>query len=115
MAALLIAVAGIGQPALAEAVAPAIERCCYTPRTTPLVGDALAGGRHSGFLNNYAGRSPTEIQRGIRSIERQIDDHLSWINDPHRKIPKWDELDPRQQEALLTQKWPGDIQRQREQ
>lgn len=76
---------------------------------------AAAGGKHAGFLKNYEGRSPQEIDRGIRSIEREIAEHEAAIRDPRTKIPNWDELDPRQQVALVTKKWPSDIARQQEQ
>jgi hypothetical protein len=77
--------------------------------------EARSGGRHAGFLRNYEGRSPEEIDRGIRSIEKQIADHESWIAMPTRKIPNWEKLDPRQRKALVERKWPADIARQREQ
>jgi len=76
---------------------------------------AAAGGRHAGYLENYAGKSTAEIERGIGSIEKQVAQHESWIEDPYSKIADWDNLDPRQQDALINRKWPGDIQRQREQ
>jgi len=76
---------------------------------------AREGGRHSGFLRNYAGRSPTELRSAVASIERQIAQHRSWIANPEGKIPNLRALDPRQQAALLNSKWPGDIARQQEQ
>lgn len=56
-----------------------------TPAPKGIVDEALSGGRHSGFLQNYAGRSRAEIERGIGSLQRQIDDHRAWIEDPYRK------------------------------
>ncbi|GIU78544.1 MAG: hypothetical protein KatS3mg005_1782 [Bryobacteraceae bacterium] len=38
---------------------------------------ALEGGRHAGFLRNYLGNSAAELDRGIRSLERQIATHLA--------------------------------------
>lgn len=35
--------------------------------------------------------------------------------DPAAYIDDWATLDPRQQQALLNNKWPGDIARQQEQ
>jgi hypothetical protein len=77
--------------------------------------EAAAGGRHAGFLRNYQGRSPQELDRGVRSIDKQIGKHEEWIKNPEQKIPEWNRLDPRKQQDLLTNKWPGDIQRLREQ
>ena len=76
---------------------------------------ARESGKHSGFLRNYAGRSPTELRSAIASIERQVAQHRSWIANPESKIPNFRALDPRQQAALLNNKWPGDIARQQEQ
>ncbi len=77
--------------------------------------EALAGGKHAGFLRNYQGRAPGELDRGMRSLERQIAEHEAKIADPARHLPAFERLDPRQQQALRTKKWPGDIQRQQEQ
>jgi len=76
---------------------------------------AKAGGTHAGFLNNYAGRTPAELQKAIASIEKQIAEHQSWIANPRAKIPNFGSLDPRQQAALINSKWPGDIARQQDQ
>jgi hypothetical protein len=76
---------------------------------------AQAGGKHAGFLKNYAGRSAAEIQRGITSIEKQIAEHQAKIANPEKFIEGWSKLDPRQQQALVNNKWPSDIQRQSEQ
>ena len=76
---------------------------------------ASEGGKHAGFLRNYAGRSVDEIDSGIASIERQIAEHRDKIANPEKYIPNFRQLDVRQQEALVNKKWPSDIQRQSEQ
>lgn len=76
---------------------------------------AQAGGKHSGFLKNYVGRSRAEIQRGITSIEKQVAQHQAKIANPEKYIEGWSKIDPRQQQALINRKWPTDIQRQTEQ
>jgi RHS repeat-associated protein len=76
---------------------------------------ASAGGRHSGFLQNYVTRSKEEIRRAIKSIEKQIAKHEGKISNPEEHVKDWQRLDPRQQDALVNRKWPGDIQRQKEQ
>lgn len=78
-------------------------------------GVAVSGGKHAGFLKNHLGRSTPEIERGIASIEKQIAGHQAKVQNPAAHIDDWASLDPRQQQALLTSKWPGDIARQREQ
>ena len=76
---------------------------------------AQAGGRHAGFLKNYAGKSPAELRRAMTSLQKQIAEHQAKIANPEKFIPSFRQLDPRQQAALLKQKWPADIQRQQEQ
>jgi hypothetical protein len=49
------------------------------------------------------------------SIEKQIAEHRAKIRNPSAYVEDWASLDPRQQQALLTSKWPGDIVRQQEQ
>lgn len=76
---------------------------------------AQEGGKHAGFLKNYLGKPASQLQKGIKSLEKEIADHLDKIANPKKHIPNWDCLDPRQQQALINSKWPGDIARQREQ
>ena len=77
--------------------------------------EALAGGKRAGFLKNYLIKPTPQIDRGSTSIERQIAEHQARIHDPAAYIDDWASLDPRQQQALLNSKWPGDIARQQEQ
>jgi len=76
---------------------------------------AQAGGKHSGFLKNYVGKSASEIRKGTQSLRKQIAEHTDKIANPEKHIPGFRNLDPRQQEALINRKWPGDIARQQEQ
>jgi len=76
---------------------------------------AKAGGKHSGFLRNYLTRTKAQIEKAIRSIEKQIAAHTEWIADPTKHVKDWSTLDPREQYSLVNKKWPGDIQRQTEQ
>jgi len=76
---------------------------------------AREGGKHAGFLRNYANKSAAEIRRGITSIEKEIAKHRDKIANPENHIKDWNKLDPRQKEALVNKKWPSDIQRQTEQ
>ena len=76
---------------------------------------AQGGGKHAGFLKNYAGKPPSQIQKGINSLKKQIAEHQDKIANPSKHIPGFNKLDSRQQQALLNQKWPSDIARQQEQ
>ncbi|MFZ2898999.1 MAG: hypothetical protein WA004_10275 [Saprospiraceae bacterium] len=81
---------------------------------------AKNGGKHEGFYKNYKDKPPEEIKKGIKSMEKNIEEHQNLMRDPDKYMKQygkgdWKSLDPRQQEALLTKKWPGDIQRAKEQ
>jgi hypothetical protein len=81
---------------------------------------ALAGGKHTGWLQNMIERTTPQLQKGITSMERNILEHQNLISDPAKYLEQygkgnWNLLDPRQQQYLLNVKWPGDIQRAKEQ
>ena len=93
----------------------AVSRFVFAAKAGGAYGTALSGGRHAGFLANYAGKPTAQIERGINSIEKQVAAHQAKIANPGRYIDEWASLDPRQQQALVNSKWPGDIARQQEQ
>ncbi len=70
---------------------------------------AKEGGKHSNFYTQYITKSSEEIQRGIRSIEKQIAEHEDKIANPQKYIEDFSKLDPRQQEAPINRNWPSDI------
>lgn len=63
---------------------------------------AKEGGKHSGFYKQYVSKSNDQINKGISSIQKQIEEHEDKIKNPTKYIPGFKELDPRQQKALLT-------------
>jgi len=75
---------------------------------------ALDGGKHAGFLANYANRSVTEISKGIDSIGKQIAQHEDKIANPGKYVKDFDKLSKEEQQGLLN-KWQKDINRQKEQ
>jgi hypothetical protein len=75
---------------------------------------AQAGGRHAGFLTNYAGRSAVEIGRATRSLGRHIAKHEGWLKDPASKAKNWNELSARQRQHLIDG-WEAEIRTAREQ
>jgi len=76
---------------------------------------ALEGGKHAGFLNNYVSRSSAQIQKGIRSIQKEILEHQDKIRNPSKHIEGFEKFDIRKQKNLIEKKWPSDIKRQKEQ
>jgi len=74
---------------------------------------AQAGGRHAGLLRTYQTRSTTEIQRALRSYERQVALHHQKVQSPEQCIEEWDQKSPRVQRALLRH-WQEDAARNQE-
>jgi hypothetical protein len=74
---------------------------------------ALAGGRHSGTLANYAGRSVGEIQKAIASYGRQVALHAVKIANPAEFVGGWDGMTAAEQAGLLN-KWAADMARNQE-
>jgi hypothetical protein len=84
------------------------------------INKAKGGGKHHGFYNNALSLTDTQLTKGVKKLQRQIDEHTNLINDPQgtmERLRKGDfsSLDPRQQKALVNKKWPSDIKRQQEQ
>ena len=76
---------------------------------------AKSGGKNSGFYKNYLDKSTKEIEKGIKSLEKQIQEHTDKISNPQKYIKDFDKLDVRQQENLINKKWNSDIARRKEQ
>jgi len=75
---------------------------------------AKAGGKYSGWLKQQRILPVHLLEKAIRSFEKLIAEHESWLEDPARKIPDFYFLHPNQQKHLLEKHWPDDIQRNRD-
>jgi len=53
---------------------------------------AQNGGRHSGFLANYSGRSAREITRAQRSLGGRIAEHQGFLANPASHVDNWGQL-----------------------
>jgi RHS repeat-associated protein len=71
---------------------------------------AKTGGRHSGLLKEYMNKSTIEIQRALRSYEKQVTVHAEKLNDPARFAEGLSKMEPRAQEGLLRH-WQQDLRR----
>ena len=71
---------------------------------------AKNGGKHAPLLPQFEGKTAKEIQKSIKSYEKQIALHQDKIANPSSHIPEWHELDPRRQDALINRRWPAEIQ-----
>ncbi|MEW6609799.1 MAG: hypothetical protein AB1414_20540, partial [bacterium] len=79
-----------------------------------VVEEALRiGGKHSGLLENYAKRTPEEIQKALKSYEKQVALHKEKIANPDKFAEDWNKMDTRAQEGLLRY-WQKDLQRNQE-
>lgn len=86
---------------------------------------AKAGGKHAGWLKQYLNKSIKELQRAVKSLDDNIIEHQNLLKDPKKywkhygkdkKFGKdWDDLDSRQQKALLETEWKDHLQRNKEQ
>lgn len=71
------------------------------------------GGRHHGWYLRLSDQSDAELDKSVRSFERQIARHEGWIADPLSKTPDFGEFHPQRQVALVAG-WQQDIDRHRE-
>ena len=71
---------------------------------------AINGEKHVRFYQDYLNKPTKEIQKGIKSFEKQISIHQEKISHPSKSIPNWDELRPERKEALINKKWPAEIE-----
>ena len=70
---------------------------------------AKNGGKHAPMITEYSKRSVKEIEKGIKSYEKQIAKHKDKIVNPSKHCQEWDTLEPRHQEHLVTVKWSEEI------
>ncbi len=75
---------------------------------------ASEGGRHAGFLRQQLGKTPAQLQRTIRSIEKRIAEHQEKIKNPEKYMTRDDASIPANVERARKD-WAGDISRQQEQ
>jgi hypothetical protein len=50
---------------------------------------AKSGEKHSGLYYEYLKKTNNEIERAIRSLERRISEHQSWIQNPEQHLPNF--------------------------
>jgi hypothetical protein len=74
---------------------------------------AKAGGKHAGYLKQYASLPDHLVEKAVRGFEKQIAAHESWIADPFSKLPP--DYPTTDVDRLVTKKWPSDIARLKEQ
>jgi RHS repeat-associated protein len=92
-------VMGLGAGSLAATPVVAADATA----TTAATGAAPHVGRHAGWVAEMAKRTPGEIARSIRSLERVAAQHAEWIRNPTSKIPDFYQRSAAEQASLLRQ------------
>lgn len=71
------------------------------------------GGRHHGWYLRLQDQSNAELEKSVRSFERQIVRHEGWIADPGSKTPEFAGFHAQRKLALM-EGWQQDITRHQE-
>ena len=66
-------------------------------------------GKYHGWLKQQQKLPVYLLEKAIRSFEKLILEHESWLQDPTRKVPGFYQLPIGQQQHLLEKHWPDDI------
>lgn len=74
---------------------------------------ASSGGRHSGQLRQFQSQSSKQLEKSIRSFEKNIIKHENWIQDPSSKVKNWHSFSSDHQKNLIHH-WREDIARAKE-
>jgi hypothetical protein len=61
---------------------------------------AKQGGRHSGPLRQFEKMTDRQVEKSIRSFEKNIAEHERYLSNPNSKAPEWDSFPPEHQENL---------------
>ena len=92
-----------GWTGISMVAAGAISGLCLRPAVAPLTPYQIAsqGGRHAGFLRNYIGRTPAEIQKAIASLEARAPEHAAKAANPAAHVADWASRSPQAQQGLI--------------
>lgn len=82
---------------------------------SPFEAARFKGGAHHGWYMKLRKLTDAELEKGIKSFQKQIEKHRQWIDNPITKNPSFANLHPDRQTNLVERKWPQDIQRHQDQ
>ncbi len=74
---------------------------------------AKEGGRHAGQLKQFMKQTPQQLQKTIKSFDKQISRHQNWIKNPASKVKNFNQLSKQHQNNLIHH-WTQDIARHQE-
>lgn len=93
--------------------AAAADAGAARPRGPGRTGRKPAGSRHAGWIAEFAGKSPREIEKSLRSLRKQVALHEAKIANPEQYIDNSAIMGERERVGLVR-KWQKDIDRQQE-
>ncbi|SHI16108.1 RHS repeat domain-containing protein, partial [Desulfofustis glycolicus] len=74
---------------------------------------AVGGGRHAGQLRQFMNQNSKQLFKSIKSYNKRISEHKSWIKNPSSKVPNFNSLS-REHQGNLIHHWNQDIKRAKE-
>jgi hypothetical protein len=114
-----VAVAGTATKVVNKADAPNIKPHTATGDSEGKLGEAtyvqdhylkaINSGKHAVLAKQYIDKPYKEIEKGIRSLEKQIELHKDKIRNPDKYYPDFYKEDIRRQEANINKIWPNEI------
>ena len=69
---------------------------------------AQRGGRHSGFLEQARKWTPAQRLRSSRNLQKQIQKHEAYIENPISHVRSWNKISPKHQQGLIRH-WEKEI------
>ena len=69
---------------------------------------AKRGGKHSGFLKNVSKWTAKQRGKSVRKLQRRIEIHEGYLDNPVSHVPDWHKLRPGHQESLIRH-WNKEI------
>jgi hypothetical protein len=74
---------------------------------------AKQGGRHLGQYKEFMKQTPEQLQKSIRSFDKQSKKHKNWINNPTSIVKNWNQLTLKHKQDLIYH-WNKYIKRDEE-
>ena len=71
---------------------------------------AKSGGRHAGTYRQAMSKSLAQLDKSIRSHEKQVIEHRDKINNPEKYAPDWCIMEINEQEGLVR-RWEKDLEK----
>lgn len=79
------------------------------------IKDSIKKHRYIKIIKESLTKPIKEVQKSIRSYEKQILIHKDKIANPSKYCPEWEKMNTQRRDALINKKWPTEIHGYREQ